>query len=502
VIRDTAKLKEAHYDLIIVGGGINGAATANLAAGCGIQAALFEKGDFASGTSSKSTKLIHGGLRYLENLEFDLVSEALRERSIQLKAAPHLVKPLRFIVPVYKDDRRPLWMMKLGVWLYDFLSGRHRVGQHASLSAAEIQKKAPLIKSEQLLGGVSYFDAQMDDARLCLENILSAGENGAHVYNYMEVVSFIKEMGRVAGVKVRDNIDGKMYNVYAKKIICCGGPWSNELMSMETPSVQTRVRPTKGVHIVYDQVFCDDALLITSKADNRIFFIIPWLGHSLVGTTDTDFSGSPDEVFCEEADIEYLFTEAKRVFPGVHFTREKIISTFAGLRPLAHQSGSPSAVSRKHVFYESYAGVVFVMGGKYTTYRSIAAECLRRVYGKNADVNEDRFHVFGGGVMPPAQELARKYDLSEQTVLYLQGLYGSRTEDVLMPTASDPRLKEPLCDFSCAIAAQAVYAVKVEMAQTIEDVIDRRIPLVYQGRNLIPVKEKIAPFLEELTGKN
>src|SRR3989338_9573641 len=203
MIRNLGKLAGEKFDLLVIGGGINGAAIANIASGRGLKTALVEKGDFASGTSSKSTKLIHGGIRYLENLEFDLVHEALVERAIQIQSVPYLVKPLEFIIPVYKNDKRPIWMMQLGVFLYDALAAKYRIGQHQSLTRDNLVRSEPNLKKEGLSGGVIYYDAQMDDARLCLENVLAADQKGATVANYIDVRSFIKEEGRAVGVQVR-----------------------------------------------------------------------------------------------------------------------------------------------------------------------------------------------------------------------------------------------------------------------------------------------------------
>lgn len=378
MLRNIEKIATREYELLVIGGGINGAGIANIAARHGIKVLLLEKGDFASGTSSKSTKLIHGGLRYLENLEFGLVRESLKERYIQLKAAPHLVKPLRFIIPVYKKDKRPLWLMHLGVSLYDRLAGKYVIKPHSKLSAQDVLREEPLLKKEGLLGGVAYFDAQMDDTRLCLENVLCAQESGADAENYVEVVSFIKEKGRAVAVEARDKLTGAIIRVKAKKIICAVGPWANILLKMDDPQAKDMIRVTKGVHIVYSKQLSHNALLIPSDRDGRVFFIIPWEGHSLIGTTDTDYAGSPDEVKPDNGDINYLLEGAKRVFPQEEFTKENIVNAFAGLRPLLQRKGSPSNISRRHLIFKTRSGIIFVIGGKYTTYRKIAYDCLNR----------------------------------------------------------------------------------------------------------------------------
>lgn len=483
MIRDNSRLSKNKFDLIIVGGGINGAAIANLAAACGITVALLEKDDFASGTSSKSTKLLHGGIRYLENFEFDLVHEALRERFIQWQAAPYLVKPMPFVIPVYKNDARPLWMMKLGVWLYDLLSGKYRIGHHRFLSVAEITSMAPGINRDGLIGGVEYFDAQMDDARLCLENVLMADKQGAVVSNYIEVKDFIKDKSqRAIGVKAHDSLSGSSIDIFGSKIIVAAGPWSDELIEKDIPHAVKRLRPTKGVHIVYRGEISPNAFLLQSRQDKRIFFVIPFKGNSLIGTTDTDYHQSPDSVEVEEADIQYLLQEAGRVFPNINFDRSKIITTFAGLRPLVAEKGDPSRISRKHAIESNSSGIYFVMGGKYTTYRAIAEEAIIKAMPHMASrMPYDRQYVLygSGGSNEELKILSQRYDVPLDLIRYLQGIYGSRFDDVLNLTRGHDQLKEKICSCSPVIAAQVVYAKDVEMAQHADDVIERRLGLAY-----------------------
>jgi len=483
MIRDISRLTKNKFDLIVVGGGINGAATANLAAACGISVVLLEKNDFASGASSKSTKLLHGGIRYLENFEFDLVHESLRERFIQWQTAPYLVKPLSMVIPVYKNDARPLWLMKLGVWLYDLLSGKYRIGHHRSLSIGEIISLAPGINPDGLVGGVEYVDAQMDDARLCLENVLMADLRGAAVANYLQVESFIKDNNqRAIGVKALDRLSGQHMDIFASKIIVTAGPWVDELIEKDVPHSVKRLRLTKGVHIVYRGEISPRAFLLQSRSDRRIFFVIPFKGNSLIGTTDTDYYQSPDSVQVEEADIQYLLQEAGRVFPNINFDRSKIITTFAGLRPLVADKGHPSRISRRHAIESSSSGIYFVMGGKYTTYRAIAEKAVgkaipplssRMPYG-------EQYVLYGsGGCNEELKILSQRFEVPLDLIRYLQGIYGSRFGDVLNIARGNDQLKEKICSCSPAIAAQVIYAQQVEMAKTVEDVVERRLGLSY-----------------------
>jgi len=483
VIRDTSRLKGNSFDLIVVGGGINGAAIAYLAASCGASVALLEKKDFANGASSKSTKLLHGGIRYLENFEFDLVQESLRERFIQWQTVPYLVKPMPFVIPVYKNDQRPLWMMKLGVWLYDFLSGKYRIEHHRFLSVSEIIALAPGINMDGLIGGVEYYDAQMDDARICLENVLMADQKGAVVANYVEVTDFIKDNNkRAIGVKARDGLTGETFDVLATKIIVTAGPWSDELIQKDVPHSVKRLRPTKGVHIIYRGEISPHAFLLQSHQDKRIFFVIPFKGNSLIGTTDTDYNQSPDHIKVEDKDIQYLLQEASRVFPNINFDRTKIISTFAGVRPLVAEKGDPSRISRKHTVESNSSGIYFVMGGKYTTYRAIAEDALAQAMPSLISKMPYRgqYVLYGsGGSSDEFKILSQRFDVPIELIRHLQGIYGSRFGDVLNIAHENHQYKEKICSCSPTVLAQIIYARDVEMAQDVDDIMVRRLGLSY-----------------------
>lgn len=494
--RDLFKFTHGIYDVLIVGGGINGAAIAHMAAVNGLKVALLEKNDFAAGASSKSTKLIHGGLRYLETFDLDLVRESLRERSFLLRDAPHLVKPLSFIVPAYRGDRKPLWMMRLGVWLYDRLAGKYTIGKHRFIPRDELLGLMPGLKGEGLLGGVSYYDAQMDDARLVLENVLSAQARGAHVANYVEVRSFLKKDGKAAGVLAFDTIGEREFEISARKVVCAVGPWTNPLMHKEEGNVPPLVRTTKGIHVVCQGKLSDHALIIPTSQDKRVFFVIPWMGNSLIGTTDTDYTADPDRVAADQEDIDYLFRELRRVFPPAGredpcgrslsaqeiFKKEKIITIFAGLRPLVHKQGAPARISRNHVIKEAYSGIIYVMGGKYTTYRKIAEDCLKEIIRSKPLVDTRvGFPVYGSGeITESAQDVAGQNGLNVDVAKYLMEFYGTRYKDVLRLIKNNPALKEPLCTCSPAIKAQVVYAIQTEMAVKDEDIIKRRLSLIYR----------------------
>lgn len=342
---------------------------------------MVEKNDFASGTSSKSSKLMHGGIRYLEQFQFHLIREALRERWIHLQQVPQRVQPLAFIIPVYEGDRRTLWMMKLGVLLYDWLAGKYKVGKHEFLSRQAVLERLPGLRPEGLKGGVLYYDAQMDDRALVLDHVHAARDCGAAVLDHTEVTAFIKENGRVTGAAVR-RPSGETFEIHARKIIAAVGPWSNQLVHIDDTSSSDVVRLTKGVHLIYPARLAKEALLVAARHDRRIFFIIPWReSETLIGTTDTDFRENPDQVSVEEKDISYLLEETRRIFPGIRLEERSHIATFAGLRPLLRHEGAPSRVSREHSILETASGLILVIGGKYTTYRVMARDALRHAFG-------------------------------------------------------------------------------------------------------------------------
>lgn len=489
MIRDLKRLQETTYDLLVIGGGINGAGIAHLAAKKGLKTALIDKHDFASGTSSKSSKLMHGGLRYLENFQFDLVYEALRERTFHVRHAPHLVQPLQFLVPVYRGDRRPLWKMHLGVWLYDLLAGKERIGRHRRLSRKQMLELEPGLKPANLLGGVSYFDAQMDDNRVCIENVLMADSYGAHAANYVEVTGILKENGRAVGVLARDCLSGsgKTFEIRSRQIFCAAGAWANQMLKMDNPDALARVRPTKGVHYVTSKIKVSHGLLIPSRSDNRIFFILPWQGATMIGTTDTDFFASPDDVHPDRHDLEYLLKETRRIFPDAGLEAADFEIGFAGLRPLVAKSGKESAVPREHFIFQTESGIHFVVGGKYTTYRVIARDCLEQVA---AGTKENIESLYGAGrIVEKAADAAARYHVEPAVVESLMGRYGARYRDVLDPVLKDPSLKEPLAEGSLITHAEIAYVREVEMAQTDEDIVYRRLSAGYVPARLHEMRQ-------------
>lgn len=383
--RDIEKLKTGHFDILVIGGGINGCAIARDAALRGAKIALIEKDDFACGASGKTTKLIHGGIRYLEQLNFRLVYEALRERAILLRTVPHLVRPLEFIIPVYERDPRSLLKMKTGVFIYDLMAGRDNIGCGRSIKRGDTSRHEQGIDTLGLEGAVLYCDAQTDDIRLCLDNAASAFNAGACLTNKAEAAAFIKDKGRIAGVEAHDRLSGEKFLIRAGIVINATGAWSDRILRMDEPDAAAITRPTKGTHIVYRKLPHQRAILLSARRDKRILFVIPWRGFSLIGTTDTDYSGSPDQVYANAEEVEYLLSEAGRIFQHEKLDKKGIIATFAALRPLVNTQGRPAwQVTREHVIRESAAGLISVVGGKYTTYRRLAEQVVDLALSKIA----------------------------------------------------------------------------------------------------------------------
>ena len=494
-----ADLARDHYDLLVVGGGINGAGIAREAALRGLKVLLVEKSDFAFGSSSRSTKLAHGGLRYLESAEFGLVRESLRERGVLMHVlAPHLVKPMPFLLPFYKGDRFPAWFVKLGLWVYDLMALGSLVGFHQSFGRKRTLELEPGLSEKGLKGSSLYYDCQMNDARIVLENILDAERLGARCQNYTTLVSaHALRLGEVRA-RVRDEISETEGEVSASLLINASGPWVDELLGKLKPGSAPAVKPTKGIHLITKPLTHGHAMFLPVAADKRIFFVIPWHFNgreaSLVGTTDTDFKGDPNHVRAEADDVDYLARELRRVFPASGFSQQDILATYAGLRPLAapaiHGSEN-SAISRESALPEA-DGVLSVVGGKFTTYRALAQRVVERAWALLLQA-----HPAGARELPPSQSafkplpgaprnaaerealndsagLAARYGVSEPVAAYLISLYGMAAQAVLELSREDAEWKQPLAENSPAILAQAVYAARHEKAMRLADFYLRR----------------------------
>ena len=384
--RQLHALRTEQFDVLVIGGGITGCGIARDAALRGLRVALVEKDDFASGTSSRSSRLVHGGLRYLEHGFLHLVFEASAERRRLLRLAPHLVRPLEFLWPVYAGARVPQWKLNAGLALYDALALFRNVGTHRRLSARQIMAREPELRREGLAGGARYFDAATDDARLTLANAIGAREAGAIVINHARVCRLVVQNGIASGAHVEDVLTDASLDVRATVIVNATGPWSNELQRLDDTAPRAAdtaaaVRGSKGVHVAVsrERIGNSGALTLLSPNDGRVMFILPSGRQTIIGTTDTFTDAPPDEVRASEADVAYLLTAANSFFPAARLTRQDVVSAWAGIRPLiaaGAEQQDPGDASREHAIAENEHGVVSITGGKLTTYRVMAAEVV------------------------------------------------------------------------------------------------------------------------------
>ena len=495
------RVSTTSYDLAIIGGGIAGAGIARDAAIRGMDAVLVERDDFASGTTAWSTRLIHGGLRYLEQYDFDLVFESLRERETLAEIAPHLVDPLTFLIPNYDESLPTRLKLRLGMILYDVLSYGKTMPNHSHLSAAEFLAKEPALPDAGLQGGFLYHDRQCEYVeRLCLENVLDAAAHGVDVLNHAESTDIRTDGGRVTGITVRETLGETTVDVECDAVVNAAGPWIDRVLEDETGL--GLVRPTKGIHLVVPRL-TDHALTLPTRTGDRIVFVVPWIGKSLIGTTDTDFDGDPAEARAEAADVEYLLTEVGRYFPELD--QDDILYTYAGVRPL-YDPGSDadaSAVSRQHEVVDhggSHAGLFSLVGAKITPYRAAAEDATDAVagyLGVDAPCLTDRTPLPGARGTP-----LRTADLPPAVLDHLQRLYGRRAKDVMARIRADERLAEPLCEHTNDVLAQVTVAVEDEYARTLSDVMLRRCTVGYEECEGLDAVETVADHVADLLDWN
>jgi len=375
------------FDVIIIGAGINGAGIARDAAMRGLKVLLLDKNDVGSGTTSASTRLIHGGLRYLEHFEFGLVRESLRERETLLKIAPHLVRPLPIAIPIYKHNKRGRVAIRAGMIVYDLLSAGKSLPRHRMLSRSETLKQLPGLNPQGLLGSAFYFDAQIEfPERLVLENVLVAREHDAEVFTYTPVTNLVVEGDLVSGVEFVSD-DGQSHFARADIVINAAGPWVDRLLERAPLESPRLIGGTKGSHLVVPAFpgAPTNAIYLEAQSDRRPFFIIPWNGNFLIGTTDVRFEDDPDEVRCELWEIDYLLAETNRAFPSAQLTRDQILFTYSGVRPLPFSGDKDEqSITRRHFIREHPAAknLLSIVGGKLTTYRSLAEECVDLIFRK------------------------------------------------------------------------------------------------------------------------
>src|SRR5215210_3760590 len=511
------------FDVIVIGAGINGAGVARDAAMRGLRVLLLDKGDISSGTTQWATRLIHGGLRYLEHYEFALVRESLRDREAILHVAPHLVKPLGFLVPIYDRSARGPLMIRLGMTLYDTLSYDKSMDRHKMFNRQKVHEREPGLNTDGLKAAAFYYDAQVEYAeRVAVESAISARDNGATIITYANVDRLLMENGDVRGVEFTDVFEGERYTASAPVTVNVAGPWVDEVLAdLHRPGTDENVGRfmggTKGSHLIVDPFPGapeGEALYVEARKDGRPYFIVPWNGRYLIGTTDLRYEGNLDHVSASEDEIQYLLDETNYVIPGARLSREDVLFTYAGVRPLPHQpEGETGGVTRSHVVFDhakgssaaggkmkrsdvelpQVGGLLSIIGGKLTTYLNLSRQTVDAVFeklGRKAPKSTSREVPLPGSETSDFEAFAAGFRSASTIPEVLSGrllkLYGVRAAEVLKVGEDDPELLKPLSSIvsveTALIGAEVIWALREEMAQTLSDVLLRRTMAGYGPR--------------------
>jgi len=481
---------EAHpktWDMLVVGGGATGVGVAIDAAARGYDVLLLEQSDFGKGTSSRSTKLAHGGVRYLEQGNIGLVMEALKERGLLLQNAPHLVHDLAFVVPNYDWWEAPFY--GLGLKLYELLAGKYGFGTSRILSREETLEHLPTLKTEGLRGGAIYYDGQFDDARLLIHMVATAFEQGATLLNYVEVTGLTKDaQGFVDGVSARDVETGNEFSTAAKVVVNATGAFSDLLRLQAEPDAKPMIVPSQGIHLVLDASFLQGecAVMVPHTSDGRVLFAIPWHGHTLVGTTDTPIGAATLEPIAMEQEVDFILATAGQYLTKAP-AREDVLSVFAGIRPLVRATGvaSTAALARDHVVHIDRSGLVTICGGKWTTYRHMAEDCVDQAatLAQLPDQPCVTHHLRIHGFHEAAQEFSSL------------AVYGSDAYEIRKLIETNPALNEPLHAALPYVKAEVIWATRHEMARTVEDMLARRTRALFLNAR---AALEIAPVVADL----
>lgn len=484
------------WDMIVVGGGATGVGVAIDAASRGYDVLLLEQSDFGKGTSSRSTKLAHGGVRYLEQGNIALVMEALKERGLLLQNAPHLVWDLAFVVPNYDWWEAPFY--GLGLKLYQLLAGKYGFGTSRILSREETLSQLPTLKTDGLRGGAVYYDGQFDDARLLIAMVATAFEQGATLLNYVEVVTLSKdEQGFVNGISARDAETGKEFHAAAKVVINATGAFTDLLRLKAEDSAEPMIVPSQGIHLVFDSSFLqgDSAILVPHTSDGRVLFAIPWHGHTLVGTTDTPITAATLEPIAMEQEVEFVLATAAQYLAKAP-TRSDVLSVFAGVRPLVKAPGATgtAALSRDHIVHIDRSGLVTICGGKWTTYRHMAEDCVDQAatFAQLPEKPCVTQHLNIHGFHNAAKQFGHL------------SVYGSDAYQLRKLIEANSELGDPLHAALPYVKAEVVWATRHEMARTVEDVLARRTRALFlNARAAIDMAPAVANLMaEELSWDN
>jgi glycerol-3-phosphate dehydrogenase len=483
-----ARMGRERFDLAVIGGGIIGAGVALEAASRGLSVALIEKRDFGGGTSSRSSKLIHGGLRYLQRGQIGLVREALHERETLRRIAPHLSRPLEFVLPIYARGKpSPLGGNRLklgaGLWLYDLLAGATGQWRHRWMSAAEALRLCPALDADALRGAYVYGDCVTDDARLVIEVVKASAARGALVANYCRATGFISEHSRIRGVSVEDCLGNRGFELRAATVVNATGVWVGQVARHAAAAAQLRLCLSKGIHVVLpSETFqMRSAVLIPSVDGRRFHFVIPWLGRMLVGTTDTPYDGDVDEPRATESEVSELLAAVQKSFPRAQISAGHVIGSFAALRPLVGRQNKPTTdLSRREEIVESDSGLISVFGGKLTTYRAIARRVVNRVLKSSVrrQTAAGDFVLAGGTSAAAATAL-----LPRHVAEHLAATYAGNAAVVAAIATASPEMQQPLVGGLPYIAAEVVYAARHEMAMTVDDVLERRTRLALLSKD-------------------
>lgn len=506
--RALERLSSETFDVLVIGGGITGAGVALDSATRGLNTGLIEARDWASGTSSRSSKLVHGGIRYLEQLNFSLVHEALSERGLLLqRLAPHLVRPVKLLYPLQTPVVERGYV-GAGMLLYDLFAraSRSRAGMrfHRHFSRKQLRRVAPGLKHDAFVGGLGYWDGQVDDARLVLSVVRTAHDHGAATANRTRLESLVREGGRVTGAVVRDLETNETITVRAKHIVFAGGVWTDDLLALSSSEVRPRVRASKGVHILVPKDRFDSHAGLLLRTPSSVLFVLPWGDRWIIGTTDTDWNLDKAHPAATSRDIDYLLEQANRVLE-TPLTTDDIVGVYAGLRPLlSGESEETSTLSREHTVLTVEPGVTMIAGGKLTTYRVMAQDGIDVVAPGTKSVT-DQIVLRGGegyaGIANRREQLAKRFGLSERSVVRLLQRHGADTLEVLALIETAPALSEPLPGTQGYLRAEVVYAVQSEGALHLDDVLARRTHLateaVDRGLAAAPI---VADLMAEVLG--
>lgn len=503
------RLAEEAFDVLVIGGGISGVAVARDAARRGLKTGLIEGADFAQGTSSRSSRLVHGGLRYLEHFEFDLVFEASQERRTLLRIAPHLVRPLEFLFPIFDDGRVGKLKLDAGLWLYDALALFRNIERHQMLDVDEVLETEPRLRRDGLLGGARYYDAQVDDTRLVVTTTIAADEAGAAVANRLEAMAIDTSDWPGHRVRARDTESGREIEIDALAVVNATGPWTERTLARAGVTRGARLVPSRGthIHVPRERIGHDHAFIFEAPSDQRVMFVLPWREDlTLIGTTDDFHEGPPESVAATREDVSYLLEATNHLFPEARLTREDVLSAWAGLRPLLAPPPGPDAdgadpdvgaVSREFEVRENPRGMFTLMGGKLTSHRAMAEDTVDLVsrFLEEANVpvegksDTSRVPLPGGSfesldaLYRQIGELAATLGVSAAGAERLTRAYGTRAEAVLEVVRDRPQLAAPILEGRPHILAEAVYAVREEYALTVADVLYRRTRIGLETRD-------------------